>query len=196
MKEKPLGIIYKSTNKINRKCYIGQTIQGLHKRKLEHLRESLKYNNIYFHNALNKYGKENFEWEILEECSSKEELDEMEFHYIKQYHSFKTENGYNLTWGGNDNIGKNNPMYGKKHSEKTIKKMKENHANVKGIYNPCYGRVGEKHPLVKLTEKEVIEIKKRLQKGEGNMEISKIYNVAKTTIGSIKYGKNWKHIVT
>ena len=90
-------IIYKATNKIDGKCYIGQTIKGLKRRKQEH---SNAKDGCYFHNAIHKYGFDNFEWEVIEECDSKEELDEMEFHYIKQYDSFKP-NGYNLTLGGN-----------------------------------------------------------------------------------------------
>jgi group I intron endonuclease len=92
-------IIYKVINKINKKCYIGQTIKLLQKRKNDHhCQANLKSNN-YFARTLRKYGKDNFEWEVIEKCNSKNELDEMEFHYIKQYNSFKP-NGYNLTLGG------------------------------------------------------------------------------------------------
>lgn len=49
---------------------------------------------------MKKYGAHNFEWEVLEECESHQELDEMEFHYIKQFRSHVDENGYNLTFGG------------------------------------------------------------------------------------------------
>ena len=92
-------IIYKATNELNDKCYIGQTIKSLKHRKQRHIYRMNGGDNNYFHNALSKYGKDNFEWEVLCECSSKEEMDEMEFHYIKQYDSF-APNGYNLTMGG------------------------------------------------------------------------------------------------
>ena len=102
-------IIYKATNKINGKCYIGQTIKSLYHRKRAHYNAMLYY-NYYFYNALKKYGKENFEWSIIEECETRDELNEMEFHYIKQYHSYKLENGYNISFGGSggDNFT-NNP---------------------------------------------------------------------------------------
>ena len=90
-------IIYKVTNKINNRCYIGQTIKTLKKRKQKHL--CSKSDNNYFHNALKKYGSKNFNWEIIDNCISKNELDEMEFHYIRQYNTLKP-NGYNLTLGG------------------------------------------------------------------------------------------------
>lgn len=92
-------IIYKATNKITKKCYIGQTTKTLQKRKNDHYYQANLKSNNYFAKTINKYGKNNFEWEIIEKCDSKNELDEMEFHYIKQYNSFKL-NGYNLTLGG------------------------------------------------------------------------------------------------
>lgn len=93
-------IIYKATNKVNNKCYIGQTINALSYRRMHHYKDanSGRY-SVYFHHAIRKYGKDNFIWEVLENCNSKEELDEMEFHYIKQYNSFKPS-GYNMTLGG------------------------------------------------------------------------------------------------
>lgn len=89
-------IIYKSTNKINGKEYIGQTVNSLEKRISSH-KASKK--ETYFSHALKKYGNENFEWEVLKECNSKEELDKMEIFYIKELNTFKP-NGYNLTLGG------------------------------------------------------------------------------------------------
>ena len=117
-------IIYKATNKIDGKCYIGQTIHSLKRRKTDHLWSK---DNCYFHNAIQKYGWNNFEWKVIEECSSEEELNEMEFHYIKQYNSFRP-NGYNLTMGGRG-------IRGYKHSEKTKRKIKK--ARSKQIMNPC-----------------------------------------------------------
>lgn len=115
------GIIYKVTNKINSKVYIGQTIRTLNKRKAEHYSRS---KNIvkYFYNALNKYSEESFVWEIIEYCDSKEELDEMEFHYIMQYDSYS--NGYNLTLGGEG-------TYNYKHSEAALLKISKIRKGIK-----------------------------------------------------------------
>jgi group I intron endonuclease len=99
------GVIYKATNKVNGKVYIGQTVCDFHKRKLKHFSKSNEEKpTMYFHRALKKYGKDSFKWEVIENCDSKKELDDMEFHYIKQYDSFK--NGYNMTLGGEGSVGR------------------------------------------------------------------------------------------
>jgi len=109
-------IIYKAVNKINGKCYIGQTKKSLKKRIYVHIQGALaRKNNGYFHNAIRKYGKEFFDWEILCECSSKEEMDEREMFYIKE-HNTMTPNGYNMTVGGEG-------VWGYKHTEEARKKM-------------------------------------------------------------------------
>jgi len=112
---KLVGIIYKVTNTINNKVYIGQTVGSLHSRKAKHLSlANIEKPLNYFHKALKKYGIDSFKWEIIEYCDSKKELDDMEFHYIKQHDSFR--NGYNMTLGGEGSIGR-------KHSEETRLKM-------------------------------------------------------------------------
>lgn len=112
---KNFGIIYKVTNKVNGKIYIGQTVQSIIKRKSNHISDAtLSKDNFYFHNALRKYTKKVFTWEIIEYCGSKEELNEMEFHYIKQYDSFNK--GYNMTLGGDS-------LYGFHHSKITKRKL-------------------------------------------------------------------------
>lgn len=94
------GIIYKYTNKINGKSYIGQTIQSLNKRHNRHLYDS-KNDNLYFHKALQKYGVDNFELIIIEDNINIEELDDKEKYWIKYYDTFYlNDNGYNMTEGG------------------------------------------------------------------------------------------------
>jgi len=96
-------VIYKVKNKINGKTYIGQTIQVLGKRIGQHLKESKNdKNNKPFLNAIKKYGIENFDWEIIDEASSLDELDEKEIYWIKQLNSI-TPNGYNILGGGQKN---------------------------------------------------------------------------------------------
>lgn len=91
------GIIYKITNKVNGKSYIGQTRYTIEFRWKQHQH---KKDNTYFHNAIHKYGVDNFNIEILEECNI-EELNQKEIFYIAKYDTFK--NGYNLTIGGDGN---------------------------------------------------------------------------------------------
>lgn len=94
------GIIYKVTNKINGKIYIGQTIQSLKDRWYRHCaKKSLSEAemNMHIKRAILKYGKENFTIEALEECDS-ELLNEREKFCIDYFDSY--HNGYNSTEGG------------------------------------------------------------------------------------------------
>lgn len=91
------GYIYKITNKVNGKSYIGQTRYTIEFRWRQHLH---KKDNTYFHNAIKKYGVDNFIVEKLEECNI-EDLNEKEIYYIAKYNTFK--DGYNLTIGGDGN---------------------------------------------------------------------------------------------
>ncbi len=122
-------IIYKVTNTINGKCYIGQTIQTLKRRITRHLHDVEFGSSAYYHNAIRKHGWDNFICDVIDTgCQTKDELNEMEFHYIKQYKSHYTENGYNITWGGDGNslYGSDNPMYGRKRTDEEKELMSKN----------------------------------------------------------------------
>lgn len=100
-------IVYKVTNLINNKCYIGYTSKTLEYRKKIHY---YKYNNkrdkkykYVFYQALRKYGFKNFLWEIIYNGNSKEDCCEKEIFYIKNLNTI-SPNGYNLTEGGNGGI--------------------------------------------------------------------------------------------
>ena len=95
-------IIYKATNKINNKVYIGQTRHSLETRKLCHLKCARNGGNTHFYQAIRKYGEDAFIWEIICSTGSKEILNELETYYITQYDSI--HNGYNMVDGGNNNI--------------------------------------------------------------------------------------------
>lgn len=93
------GNIYKITNKINGKVYIGQTIHSIEYRFSKHC---LKSQNgcVVLHNAITKYGKENFKVELIEEVPI-EKLDEREIYWISYYKSTNRKFGYNILLGGN-----------------------------------------------------------------------------------------------
>ena len=93
------GKIYKVTNKINGKCYIGQTVKAVEKRYKRHIVDSKK-DNYCFHRALRKYGIENFEIEIIEDNIPLLNLDEREIYWISYFDSYYMNNGYNMTYGG------------------------------------------------------------------------------------------------
>lgn len=98
--------IYKITNKINQKSYIGQSIH-IEERWKQHIYSSNNINhssyNDYIHKAIRKYGIDNFTWEILEICP-REELNEKEIYWIAFYDSYN--NGYNMTPGGNNHLNR------------------------------------------------------------------------------------------
>lgn len=87
--------IYCFTNKMNGKSYVGQSTD-IQRRFFEH--KTRKTENTYFHDAIEKYGFENFEFKVLEECR-KEELDIKEKFYIKKLKAYYPD-GYNVDIGG------------------------------------------------------------------------------------------------
>ena len=95
-----MGFIYKITNLINNKIYIGQTSRTVDIRWQEHQRNMYddKYKNITLYKAFNKYGINNFDIKIIEEVDNSL-LNEREEYWIRTYNSYK--NGYNSTIGGN-----------------------------------------------------------------------------------------------
>ena len=95
------GFIYKITNTINGKSYIGQTIQNVKERFYQHCATkcSKAVSNMAIHRAIKKYGKSNFTVEVIEEIDSAN-LNDRERYWIKYYNSYN--NGYKSTKGGQD----------------------------------------------------------------------------------------------
>lgn len=93
-------IIYKITNKINGKQYIGQTMYTLEERWKEHLSSYRTGKTQYLYKAMRKHGVENFFPEKVMKCTSEKDLNEKETFCIKIYGTF-APNGYNCTTGGN-----------------------------------------------------------------------------------------------
>lgn len=139
---KQIGI-YRITNLINRKSYIGKTGMNFGDRWDCHrsLLNTGKHNNTHLQRAWDKYGAENFEFAIIEVVENSDQLNDLEIKYIAEY----MENGmsYNLHLGGDGgyNLGKHlseetkrkigeknrQNMLGRKASEETKKKMSAAH---------------------------------------------------------------------
>lgn len=97
-----MAIIYKITNKINNKIYIGETTRNLNVRWNEHKHEALSNGhgyNYHIHNAMRKYGIDNFNIEIIDNCPDEERF-KLETKYIKEYNSTNPDIGYNTVVEG------------------------------------------------------------------------------------------------
>lgn len=135
------GRIYKLTNKINGKPYIGQSTEDdINKRWDAYKRLDCKRQpKIY--NALKKYGPENFLFEVIDNTDNQLHLDDLEILYVTQFDSIK--NGYNCMPGGkggkhseeskkkmSDIKKEHNVWIGRKHSEETKRRMSESHKGI------------------------------------------------------------------
>jgi group I intron endonuclease len=135
--------IYKATNIVNNKVYIGFTSLTLDERSSRHRANSSNNENTKFYKSIRKYGWNNFIWEIIYQSLNYEHtLNEMERHFIEEYNSYK--DGYNSTLGGEGcsgysydhtedhknymrtiRIGSKNPFFGKTHTEERNKQWAE-----------------------------------------------------------------------
>lgn len=97
-----VSVIYKLTNLQNGKIYIGQTKGSLRKRVISHLSHANKFTKSKKHHlqfALQKYGYNNFQIEIIEACDPSR-LNDREVFWIRYYNSTDPDKGYNCTNGG------------------------------------------------------------------------------------------------
>lgn len=114
--------IYKFTNTINKKSYIGKTKHCPDSRKSEHIKLAETNNGYYLHNSISKYGIDNFEFIVLFQSTStliteKEFTNIYESLFIKENRSHFSENGYNLTWGGEGFDSESQKYYAKLRTE-------------------------------------------------------------------------------
>ena len=111
--------IYKIENLITHKIYIGQS-KDIYRRFIKHVNcKDMRYE---LYQDFNKYGVNNFSFEVLKETK---DLDYWEVFLIQLHKSNNKKYGYNTTIGGSVLTGKDNPFYGKHHSVKTKNKLAE-----------------------------------------------------------------------
>lgn len=96
-------LIYKWTNLVNGKVYIGLTTKTLSNRTRMHVNNSRAGSNLPLHNAIRKYGPASFKVEVIETCTSMEELIKAEMKYIEELKCL-APNGYNLRNGGENKV--------------------------------------------------------------------------------------------
>lgn len=216
--------IYKITNKINAKWYIGQS-NDIERRWREHKNCGInksKNTEYPLYRAIRKYGIDNFEFEILEECHL-EELLKLEQRYYD--HFISGRNTYNqcypnispttgvprseavrkiLREKGQLRVGKLSPNYGRKWSPEVkqrqrkakLGKVTSEETKLK-IRNSLKGtRTGVKNTMAKLTDEAVYSIRISKIRGLSYMSVYVKYNyISKATFNDVWVGKSWKHIV-
>jgi group I intron endonuclease len=94
--------VYKVTNQVNSKVYIGKTVKTPQARWRDHLRDAFHGSTILFHKVIRKYGPDAFELSEVCLADDRSQLSRLEKSAIQQYQSDKREHGYNLTPGGDD----------------------------------------------------------------------------------------------
>jgi group I intron endonuclease len=126
--------IYKISNKIDGKIYIGFTSKTVEDRYRQHLKEAKKNNNkrnIYLYNAINKHGEENFTVELVRRTKNLDYgLNKLEPYYIKKYNSLYPI-GYNLTTGGEGVGGVKKTPAQKQHLSKMANKRYKHDKTIK-----------------------------------------------------------------
>lgn len=140
--------IYKITNKINNKMYIGQTIYAIEKRFQRHIRDALSNNlDTHLSRAIRKYGKDAFIVEEIDTANTQEELNEKEHYYIHYYNTL--QKGYNET----DSIAK---CGGNTYAGRTKEKMDITKEKL------SQGKMGGKNPRARLVKCKNINTQEEL----------------------------------
>jgi group I intron endonuclease len=187
-KEKPFGVIYKVTNIINQKVYIGQTIRRFDTRKKQHIMSATKGSKVKFHLAISKYGADSFHWEVVCDCYDLKQLNIMEEFYIWKANSTDKSFGYNIKFGGNNcklsEETKNkirDKAKGRRHSEESKRKMSES-------------RSGENHFRFgkHLTDEHKEKIRK-IRTGTKHTESAKLkMSIGRMGDKNVNYGRKFK----
>ena len=185
------GVIYKITNLINGELYIGSST-NLYKRYYTHLNHmrSQKKTCIKLNRAVNKYGEDNFKFQIIARCPI-EYVIRLEQWFISNLYP-----QYNIAKIAGSNLGikrskevklersniqkKNwdNVEYRKHHLQKLSENWKQ----------------GSNHRGAKINESKVIEIKTLLNQSVASVNIANQLNVSLYTVKDIKRGKTWKNV--
>jgi len=189
--------IYIIENKINGKKYIGKT-NNLQLRWKRHISTSKRCDGQYIHNALKKYGIDNFWFGGVCFCFSENEALDLEKDLIKINKSNNHNFGYNQTEGGEGSSGYKHTLEAKNKMSIVAKKKV-------GLLNPFYGKThtpdvvalsaGENNKQAKLTEQKVMDMLGAYYTGNfTEQNLSKIFDIKRQTVNDILRGKRWKHI--
>jgi group I intron endonuclease len=193
--------IYGIRNRATGKLYVGKTVNARSRfARHKSLLKNNKHWNLYLQRSYNKYGHNAFDYVVLEECEENN-LARNEQKWIDA----NRPNVYNGDLYVLDKNGSRNGFYGKKHSSLSRMKMAKAKQNkYDGEANPNYGKTwnefqrskmrGSKNQNSRLTESDVITIKKLLENGHKHKDIAEKFHVARTVITRINSGTRWSHI--
>lgn len=172
MDNEKIYCVYKHTNTINGKVYIGKTCANPPEKRWRNDGSGYIQSPLFW-NAIQKYGWDNFDHEIIVSNLTKEEANQMEKDCISKFQSNNREFGYNLTEGGEGTrlCGELHPRYGMHLNEDTRNKISIAHKKLekwKGENNPNYGKhdfaqegnpfYGKKH--TEETKRKISEMRK------------------------------------
>jgi group I intron endonuclease len=171
--------IYKITNNINNKSYIGQSLD-FKKRWKTHISDALRKTGkthitkkFAIHHAINHYGVENFNFEVIQECDSLEEANLLEISYIEKFNTLAPL-GYNLTTGEH-NLGRQLP------EEIKTNLSRKNSGDLAGAK--------------KITSAQAKEIYLKALANVSTQELMASYQLSQNTILNILNKKSWKEIL-
>lgn len=172
------GYIYKIKNIINNKLYVGCTITGIKKRFEEHVWRCLKTDiNTKFCNSVRKYGVENFQIDLLEECNASN-IYEREKYYISKFGTYKK--GLNSTHGGEGCLGY---IHSKEIREKISENLKNGNSHKGKTYEDLYGDKAKEEK-----EKRKLSVKNGWDSMTEEKKEKRINNIKNASIKKSKYG--------
>jgi len=190
-------IIYLITNNINKKQYVGQTIKSLYIRWSQHCSPNNK-GCRKLHNAIIKYGKDNFSLRIIDRASSIEELNKKEEYWISRYDTINK--GYNLLFGGNNKTLSNEIKMRISESKRGCKAWNKGRQasrqacikmslSKKGNKNPNYGHPNNEKSIlcIELNREFVSVIEASLELGINRAAISKVINGHRVRAGGYTF---------
>lgn len=185
------GVIYKITNEIDGKFYIGST-NNLIKRYYTHINHIRTGKNscVKLIRAVNKHGEDNFKFEIVCECLTEEVLK------IEQEYIDNLKPHYNVAKVAGSNLGiKRTEEVKLKKSAIQKENWKDEAYRNKHLENLSKNwKTGSSHKMAKLTEEQVVDIKKELANGLLPKQVADKLELSYHSIKDIHRGKTWKHI--
>lgn len=202
--------IYKITNTVNGKCYIGQTCQKLSYRYSDHIWRLKNdcHTNLHLQRSWNKHTKHAFKFELITEGTSKEELNLLEIAWIAELNSADMNFGYNKEFGGNKyktcneetRIKLSFAAKGRTASDETRRKLSE---SKRGDKNPFFGKsLSVEHRrnvgLAGVGRNHSIESKMKMSKARSGIPLTPEHceKLSKSHLGQIAWNRKQIKCIT